>query len=125
MMASSTETGIMFGRVHCLREFKCHGANQEFVWPRRFGERKGRRRRIKSRVGGRSKDMKRRSNGTGRTPMKSRRRQFDGIIFFRRQKPAKIALKEPPLHRVESSNHREHRKNPVMENKTRPVKLSF
>lgn len=38
-MASSTETGIMFGRVHCLREFKCHGANQEFVWPRRFGER--------------------------------------------------------------------------------------
>ena len=39
MMVSSTETGIMFGRVHCLREFKCHGANQEFVWPRRFGER--------------------------------------------------------------------------------------
>ena len=31
MMVSSTETGIMFGRVHCLREFKCHGANQEFV----------------------------------------------------------------------------------------------
>ncbi|WZZ33119.1 hypothetical protein YC2023_016520 [Brassica napus] len=56
-----------------------------------------RRQRIKSRVGGRSKDRKRRSNGTGRTPVKSRRRRCDEIISFRRQKPAKLVLNEPPL----------------------------
>ncbi|KAF2607421.1 hypothetical protein F2Q68_00043908 [Brassica cretica] len=50
-----------------------------------------------SRVGGRSKDMKRQSNGTGRTPVKSRRRRCDEIISSRRQKPAKLVLKEPPL----------------------------
>ncbi|KAF3526734.1 hypothetical protein F2Q69_00047260 [Brassica cretica] len=50
-----------------------------------------------SRVGGRSKDMKRRSNGTGRTSVKSRRRRCDETIFSRRQKPAKLVLKEPPL----------------------------
>ncbi|CDY61816.1 BnaC06g41820D [Brassica napus] len=41
--------------------------------------------------------MKRRSNGTGRTPVKSRRRRCDGTISSRRQKPAKLVLKEPPL----------------------------
>ncbi|CAF2094262.1 unnamed protein product, partial [Brassica napus] len=61
------------------------------------------RQRIKSRVGGRSKNRKQQSNETGRTPRttatrkQSRRRRCDRIISSRRQKPAKLVLNEPPL----------------------------
>ncbi|CAF2037688.1 unnamed protein product, partial [Brassica napus] len=58
------------------------------------------RQRIKSRVGGRSKNRKAGEVDAERvtaTRKQSRRRRCDRIISFRRQKPAKLVLNEPPL----------------------------